>query len=85
MNLIRIKLDRINDFWSRYALNYHFFHEHVRLDVEARTNYFDDIIQYFNDTLDLIDRKPTNGDFQNSIFLCNWADASHIRASGLDR
>lgn len=68
MNTIRNKLNRINNIWSRYVLNYQCLQYHVAWDEEVRTNYFGDIIQYFNDTFDLIDRKPTNGDFQNSIF-----------------
>jgi hypothetical protein len=68
MDSIKKKLERINDIWSRYVLNYQHFHQHVAWDDEVRTNYFGDIIQYFNDTLDLIDRKPADSDFQNSIF-----------------
>lgn len=68
MNTIRNKLNLINNIWSRYVLNYQCLQYHVAWDEEVRTNYFGDIIQYFNDTFDLIDRKPTNSDFQNSIF-----------------
>lgn len=68
MDLVRTKLERITDFWNNFVWNYKFIRNQIVWNNEVKTNYYGDILNYFNSTFDLIERKPPKSDFQDTIF-----------------
>jgi hypothetical protein len=67
MDLIRNKLERINDFWKYFALKYQWIQANLAWDDEVKTNYCGNIFVNFKDSFDLIKRKPSSNDLQDSI------------------
>lgn len=68
MDLVRKKLERITDFWNDFVWSYKMIQNQIVWDEEVKTNYYGDILCYLNDTFDLLKRKPSKSDFQDSIF-----------------
>lgn len=67
MELIKWKLDKITEIWNHYFWNYRFLQKKINFNEEVKTNYYGDILSYFNDTFDLIYTNK-NDQFQNNIF-----------------
>lgn len=59
---IEYKLNQIANIWNHYIGEYNFCKKEIRFDLEAKTNYFGDILGYFQDTNDIIFNytNPTN-------------------------
>lgn len=59
---IEYKLNKIADIWNHFIWEYNFCKKEIRFDLEAKTNYFGDILGYFQDTNDIIFNytNPTN-------------------------
>ena len=51
---IEYKLNQIADIWNHFIWEYNFCKKNIRFDLEAKTNYFGDILGYFQDTNDII-------------------------------
>ncbi len=68
MDEVKVKLERITDFWNYYVWNYDIIQNQVLWNKEVRTNYYGDILSYFNDTFDLVSKKPEAGGFKDGIF-----------------
>lgn len=51
------KLDRIADIWNSFIWEYEFCKRKIKFTPEVQTNYFGDILGYFQDTFDLIFNK----------------------------
>ncbi|RIV32849.1 hypothetical protein D2V08_10485 [Flagellimonas lutimaris] len=70
---VRYKLDRIADIWNHFIWEYDFFKRKIKFTPEVRTNYFGDILGYFQDTFDIIfsdgESNSYSGRFSNQISL----------------
>lgn len=68
-NLERIKLqvDKIRDIWNHYIYELKYFQKKIRFTPEVQTNYFGDVLNYFEDTFDALKKRKTNR-YQNHIF-----------------
>ena len=67
------KLRQITDVWNYYILKHKFCNKKIKFTDEVKTNYFGDILGYFQDTLDIIfDLRESNSytdRFSNQISL----------------
>lgn len=70
---VTYKLDRIADIWNHFIWEYDFCKRKVKFTPEVRTNYFGDILGYFQDTFDIIfddkESKSHSDRFSNQISL----------------
>lgn len=62
------KLENIARIWNHYIWEYKFCQSQINFDEEIKTNYFGDILAYFQDTLELINNKPQKGSYQENVF-----------------
>jgi hypothetical protein len=67
MELIKWKLERIRGIWNSYFWEYKTLQKKINFNSEGKTNYFGDILGYFNDTFDLIHPNKTS-EFQSNVF-----------------
>jgi hypothetical protein len=51
---IRFKLDKIADIWNYFIWDYRFCSSKIKFNDDVKTNYFGDILGYFQDTLDIV-------------------------------
>lgn len=67
------KLDRIADIWNHFIWEYDFCKRKIKFTPEVRTNYFGDILGYFQDTFDIIfndgESNSYSSRFSNQISL----------------
>ena len=67
------KLDRIADIWNHFIWEYDFCKRKIKFTPEVQTNYFGDILGYFQDTFDIIfddrESKSYSDRFSNQISL----------------
>ncbi len=56
--LAKIKLDNIRVAWNHYFLEYRFCQGHINYNAETATNYFGDVVAYFDDTFKVISKEP---------------------------
>lgn len=66
MQTIKSKLSKINSNWNEYYFIKEFFQKRIRFTDEVKTNYYGDLNNYINDTLDLIktfDKKKSDGEY----------------------
>lgn len=56
---IKNKLKRIRNVWRNYILEYKYYSTKLKFNSYIKTNYFSDLLGYFDDTLDIVftDRK----------------------------
>ena len=70
---VTYKLDRIADIWNHFIWKYNFCKRKIKFTPEVRTNYFGDILGYFQDTFDIIfddrESKSHSDRFSNQISL----------------
>lgn len=70
---VTYKLDRIADIWNHFIWEYDFCKRKIKFTPEVRTNYFGDILGYFQDTFDIIfdnrESKSYSDLFSNQISL----------------
>jgi len=70
---VTYKLDRIADIWNYFIWEYDFCKRKIKFTPEVRTNYFGDILGYFQDTFDIIfddrESKSHSDRFSNQISL----------------
>lgn len=70
---VKYRLDQIANIWNHFIWEYDYCKKEIRFDFEARTNYFGDILGYFQDTNDIIfnysETKSHNERFSNQISL----------------
>ena len=52
---IKKKLEQIEDIWRYYIWKHKFFHREIKFTIEVRSNYFADILFYFDDSLEILD------------------------------
>ncbi|OWY24869.1 hypothetical protein C7N43_15625 [Sphingobacteriales bacterium UPWRP_1] len=64
----REKLEKIARFWNHYIWRYKICQDKINFNEEVRANYFSDILAYFQDTLELIDKKLEKSSYQESVF-----------------
>lgn len=62
------KLENIARIWNDYIWEYRFCQSQINFDEEIRTNYFGNILAYFQDTLELINKKPQKDSYQENVF-----------------
>lgn len=69
----KYKLDQIANIWNHFIWEYDFCKREIKFDMEVRTNYFGDILGYFQDTFDIIfnysDSQSHNEQFSAQISL----------------
>ena len=51
---IEFKLDKISDIWNYFIWDYRYCSSKIKFDDDIKTNYFGDILGYFQDTLDIV-------------------------------
>ena len=70
---VKYKLDQIADVWNDFILENDFCRQTIKFTPEVRTNYFGDILGYFQDTFDIIfdnrESKSYSDRFSNQICL----------------
>lgn len=70
---VTYKLKRIADIWNHFIWEYDFCKRKIKFTPEVQTNYFGDILGYFQDTFDIIfderDSKSYSDRFSNQISL----------------
>lgn len=68
---VKYKLKQIADVWNYFILKYAFCNRKIKFTPEIRTNYFGDILGYFQDTFDIIfderESKSYSDQFSNQI------------------
>lgn len=67
MELIKWKLDKITDVWNHYFWEYKSLQKKINFNSEVKTNYYGEILSYFNDTFDLIKINESEK-FHDNIF-----------------
>lgn len=65
---VKYKLKKITKIWNDYILNYKFFQSKIKFDEVARSNYYGEILHYFEDTFELIKPYETGKGFIGNIF-----------------
>lgn len=68
MEKVKGKLEKITNAWNYYFLKNRFCQSHINFTEEVRTNYYGDILSYFNDTLMLLEDTKPEMEFGKSIF-----------------
>jgi hypothetical protein len=68
MNTVKETLEKITRTWNSFFWDNKFCQKQINFTTEVRTNYYGDILSYFNDTLDFLEDIEYNPDFQKSIF-----------------
>lgn len=68
MDKVKDALERITDTWNNFFWDNKFCQKQIRFTAEIRTNYYGDILSYFNDTLSFFENLTFDPDFQKSIF-----------------
>ncbi|UXD69158.1 hypothetical protein MUK51_18435 [Sphingobacterium faecium] len=69
---IESKLDKISDAWNSYIFKYEFCFKRLKGNSDLRTNYFGDLMGYFDDTLDIaFESVPPNREDYTSTFSFN--------------
>ncbi|MBE7630507.1 hypothetical protein [Tenacibaculum piscium] len=70
---VKYKLNKIADVWNYFIWEYDFCKRKIKFTTEIRTNYFGDILGYFQDTFDIIfdnkESKSHSERFSNQISL----------------
>jgi hypothetical protein len=70
---VKYKLDKIADVWNYFIWEYDFCKRKIKFTTEIRTNYFGDILGYFQDTFDIIfdnkESKSHSERFSNQVSL----------------
>jgi hypothetical protein len=61
-------LEKITDAWNFYFWKNKFCQNQINFTEEVRTNYYGDILSYFNDTLELLTDVKPEKEFNKSIF-----------------
>ena len=51
---IEFKLNKISDIWNRFIWDYRYCSNKIKFDDDVKTNYFGDILGYFQDTFDIV-------------------------------
>ncbi|WP_319479121.1 hypothetical protein [uncultured Draconibacterium sp.] len=60
---IEIKLNQIANIWNHFIWEYKFCSRKIKFTDDVKTNYFGDILGYFQDTLDIIFSQSKGSDF----------------------
>jgi len=68
MNDVKIKLKKITEIWNNLFFESKFLQSKIRFTTDIKTNYYGDILYYFNDTLDLVATNDDTENFQKNIF-----------------
>ena len=69
MDTIKEKLNRITNFWNHFIWESKLLQKQIRFNEDVKTNYYGDILVYFDDTLDLLkDVKKHREGFKDNIF-----------------
>ena len=50
---IKFKLDKIADIWNYFIWDYRYCSSKIKFNDDVKTNYFGDILDYFQDTLEV--------------------------------
>lgn len=67
MDLIKWKLDKITSAWNHYFWEFKSLQGKINFNHEVKTNYFGEILSYFNDTFDLLYLNKSDK-FSDNIF-----------------
>jgi hypothetical protein len=68
MNSVKDTLEKITRVWNSFFWDNKFCQKEINFTIEVRTNYYGDILSYFNDTLDFLENLEFDSDFKKSIF-----------------
>lgn len=63
---IKFKLDKIADIWNYFIWDYRYCSSKIKFNDDVKTNYFGDILGYFQDTLDIV--------FENKSFPTDYSE-----------
>jgi len=74
------KLDRIADIWNNFIWDYKFCSNKIKFNDEVKTNYFGDILGYFQDTLDIVFTSKRYSNFTDKFsFTISFLQAVFIQ------
>jgi len=74
------KLDRIADIWNDFIWDYKFCSNKIKFNDEVKTNYFGDILGYFQDTLDIVFTSKRYSNFTDKFsFTISFLQAIYIQ------
>lgn len=68
MNTVKETLEKITRTWNSFFWDNKFCQGQINFTTEVRTNYYGDILSYFNDTIDFLESLEFHPNFQKSIF-----------------
>jgi len=68
MEKVKVLLDRITESWNDYFWEFKYCQDRIRFNEDIKTNYYGDILSYFNGTLDSLSNIKFTDNFQESIF-----------------
>src|SRR5690348_12091919 len=68
MNSVKETLEKITTTWNNFFWDNKFCQKQINFTTEVRTNYYGDILSYFNDTLDFLENLEFDPEFKKSVF-----------------
>ena len=68
MNSVKQTFEKITTVWNSFFWDNKFCQDKINFTTEVRTNYYGDILSYFNDTLDFLENIEFHTEFKKSIF-----------------
>lgn len=74
------KLERIADTWNYFIWEYKFCSNKIKFNEDVKTNYFGDILGYFNDTLEIVFTNNRYSDYSAKFsFTISFLQAMYIQ------
>nr|WP_162988858.1 hypothetical protein [Pedobacter schmidteae] len=74
------KLDKIADIWNYFILQYKYCSGKIRFNEDIKTNYFGDILGYFQDTIEIIASKKRYSDYSYKfVFTISFLQAIYVQ------
>ncbi len=69
INDAKEKLNRISDVWFHFAWEFKSGRSDVNFNDDTKTTYFGDILSYFSDTFDLLEKRNSSKSYQDHAFF----------------
>jgi hypothetical protein len=84
MELIKWKLDKITDVWNHYFWEYKSLQKKINFNSEVKTNYYGEILSYFNDTFDLIKINESKKFYDNIFHYTGLLQIIYVQQDLMD-
>ncbi|ETZ19142.1 hypothetical protein [Pedobacter sp. V48] len=60
--------EKIREAWNDYFLEYQYCQNRINFGTEERTNYMGDLLNYFDDTVELLEHIPVKANYQLAVY-----------------